>query len=498
MKIEDLTPEQLYELLLELDAQTAERLKRLYSEFSKEIANMPGIKSYLSGKEVKYFSEIRNLKGIDGKIDKLIDEIYSIVASAQETAWRIGEKMTETLVLSMLSSELSDNLRKSGLFKHRNKAMNAFKLNKDKFDISTRVWKDGIKAQIEESIQLAVSDGESAQKLSRDLREYLQEPNKLFRRVRDKETGELKLSKAAKQYHPGQGVYRSSYMNARRLAATEINNSYRRAEWESYQKNHVIVGFEIRLSNNHTLKNPKTGKPEKFTDICDYAQGRYPKDFVWDGWHPLCRCIMTPIFATQEERAAMTQAILEGKDPTTVKPKMITDIPKKFIEWSRVHRKQISGWNKLPRYITNNPKYAEKYFIYPKIFIDASATSKTLALTNEQKLHRKGLQEYAIKNFKGKTVTNHVNVEITAKGIKEFLNQPHAQYFEKNELVKRLPDIIEKAEYNGRIPYHKNNHDIVGSHIFKIKINGVDSYLIARESVSGYIRLYSISDSLKI
>lgn len=370
MKTDDLTPDQLYNLLLELDAQTAARLKRLYSEFSKEIANIPGVKSYLFGKKLKSFSDINGIKGIDGKIDKLIDEIYSIVTSAQETAWRIGEKVTETLVLSKISTELADNLRKSGLFKHRNKAMDAFKFNKDKFDISTRVWKDGIKAQIEESVQLAVSNGESAQKLSKDLREYLQEPKKLFRRIRDKETGELKLSKAAKQYHPGQGVYRSSYMNARRLAATEINNSYRMAEWESYQNNPVIVGFQIRLSNNHTLKNPKTGKPEPFIDICDYAQGRYPKDFVWYGWHPHCRCIMTPIFATQEDIAAMTQAILDGKEPTTVKPKMITDIPDKFIKWSQTHKKQISGWSALPYYVTNNPKYAEKYFIYPKVFKD--------------------------------------------------------------------------------------------------------------------------------
>ena len=55
MKTDDLTLEQLYNLLLELDAQTASRLKRLYSEFSSEIANIPGIKSYLSGKKLKSF-----------------------------------------------------------------------------------------------------------------------------------------------------------------------------------------------------------------------------------------------------------------------------------------------------------------------------------------------------------------------------------------------------------------------------------------------------------
>lgn len=456
MKTDDLTPEQLYNLLLELDAHTAARLKRLYSEFSKEIANIPGVKSYLSGKKLKTFSDINGIKGIDGKIDKLIDEIYSIVISAQETAWRIGEKFTETLVLSKISSELSDYLRKSGLFKHRNKAMNAFKLNKDKFDISTRVWKDGIKTQIEESVQLAVSNGESAQKLSKDLREYLQEPKKLFRRVRDKETGELKLSKAAKQYHPGQGVYRSSYMNARRLAATEINNSYRMAEWESYQNNPVIVGFQIRLSNNHTLKNPVTGKPEPFIDICDYAQGKYPKDFVWYGWHPHCRCIMTPIFATQDEQDAMTQAILDGKDPTTVKPKMITDIPKKFIEWSRIHRKQISGWNTLPHYITNNPKYAEKYFIYKSVFKDAQGF-------------------YSVKTFEnGGNVKIHQNVNKKASDYKDIYNIS-MEFAKMGKKTAILPNVHFKSKEYKNIfgalegtPYHQKCPDFkVGNKFYE-------------------------------
>lgn len=58
--------------------------------------------------------------------------------------------------------------------------------------------------------------------MTRDLRNYLQHPDVLFRRVRDQH-GILRLSQAAKDYHPGQGVYRSSYKNARRLTATETN-----------------------------------------------------------------------------------------------------------------------------------------------------------------------------------------------------------------------------------------------------------------------------------
>lgn len=45
---------------------------------------------------------------------------------------------------------------------------------------------------------------------------------RLYRRVRGAD-GKLHLSKAAKAYHPSQGVYRSSYKNAMRLTRTECN-----------------------------------------------------------------------------------------------------------------------------------------------------------------------------------------------------------------------------------------------------------------------------------
>ena len=54
-----------------------------------------------------------------------------------------------------------------------------------------------------------------------------------------------------------------------------------------------------------------------------------------------------------------------------------------------------------------------------------------ISLTDEQKAHRKELQREAIAKYKGQVVHNGVDVCITATGIKEFLNQPHEQYFEK-------------------------------------------------------------------
>jgi hypothetical protein len=55
-------------------------------------------------------------------------------------------------------------------------------------NLSDRVWKytKAFKTEMELAIDLGL-DGRSSQKLSQDVRSLLNEPNKLFRRVRDKE-----------------------------------------------------------------------------------------------------------------------------------------------------------------------------------------------------------------------------------------------------------------------------------------------------------------------
>ena len=50
-------------------------------------------------------------------------------------------------------------------------------------------------------LDLGIRSGKSAAAMTRDLRQYLQHPDKLFRRVRD-EHGLLKLSQVAKDFHP--------------------------------------------------------------------------------------------------------------------------------------------------------------------------------------------------------------------------------------------------------------------------------------------------------
>ncbi|GGE14040.1 MULTISPECIES: hypothetical protein [Sphingobacterium] len=67
---------------------------------------------------------------------------------------------------------------------------------------------------------MGIKEGRSAAQMARDHKQYLAEPDRLFRRIRNFD-GKLVLSKAAMEYNPGQVVYRSSYKNAMRLARAE-------------------------------------------------------------------------------------------------------------------------------------------------------------------------------------------------------------------------------------------------------------------------------------
>lgn len=152
--------------------------------------------------------------------------------------------------------------------------------------LSGRVWNltQQYRTEIEMALDVAIHEGTPANQLTSVLKKYLQNPDTLFRKYRDK-NGILQLSQKAKEYRSGQGVYRSAYKNAERLARTEINIAYRTADIERWQSMDMIVGYEIKRS-----KHPHG------CEICDMMKGIYPKSFVWVGNHPNCRCYMTPVF----------------------------------------------------------------------------------------------------------------------------------------------------------------------------------------------------------
>lgn len=126
---------------------------------------------------------------------------------------------------------------------------------------------------------------------------------------------------------------------------------------------------------------------------------------------------------------------------------------------------------------------------------EARKEHKKIELTPEQKVYRKALQEEARKSYQGTTIlSSDIPIRVTKTGIKEFLNQPHVHYFEKNELIRRLPQVLQGTKYLGAIPYHKGNPNIRQSHLFELTINGDKTWIIAREDLAGEITFHSITD----
>lgn len=129
----------------------------------------------------------------------------------------------------------------------------------------------------------------------------------------------------------------------------------------------------------------------------------------------------------------------------------------------------------------------------------ARKAQKKIELTIEQKAYRKTLQEKAWERYRDSYLSsNGIQIKITHKGIKEYLNQPHVHYFAKNELIRRLPQVLKEAKYLGAVPYHKSNPNIVRSHLFELTINGDKTWIIAREDLAGEITFYSITDDPSI
>lgn len=290
-------------------------------------------------------------------VNALAAKMQAVITKGSREQWLYACKKNDDFIASILNTS-KINPKKLQKMQDRNlEALKTFQGRKvNGMDLSQRVWKytGQLKTTMELGIDVALGKGTSAAQLSRELRKYLQEPDNLFRKVKDKH-GNLTLSKAAKALHPGQGVYRSSYKNAMRLTRSEINLAYKEADQLRWQQLDFVVGYEIKLSNNHTLNG------EPFVDICDKLAGKYPKSFKFKGWHPQCRCTVVPILQSREEfnddELADLKSALNGKEYQKYSSKeTVTDVPDNFKEWIQENAERSRNWASQPYFVRDNFK----------------------------------------------------------------------------------------------------------------------------------------------
>lgn len=305
--------------------------------------------------------EIDKYPATSQKIRNLLLQLYNNLNTAildgVNASWTLANNKNNELARLVFGDNLGrlseDEYRR--YFTNNDAALASFiKRKEDGMNLSDKVWKytKQYKGEIELALDLGIGQGKSAVEMAKDLRQYLNNPDALYRRVRDK-YGNLHLSKNAAAYHPGQGVYRSAVRNAQRLSRTENNMAYRTADFIRWQEADYVVGIKIMLSNNHTTKNSK-GEAVPFTDICDELQGNYPKTFHFRGWHPHCRCKAVPITKTEEEIKKDTADILAGRKPGTDSINAIKDVPQAFKNWVANNTERFAKSAGQPYFVRDN------------------------------------------------------------------------------------------------------------------------------------------------
>ena len=372
--------------LLQRTEGYASNVRAIYEQYFTEIINL------VKGTELEdgvpfSFSEYGYGEEVNSILRKMYSRVYQVIRGGVEKEWLTANENNDELVKAVFGESSIEDNHFARFFKRNKEAMDAFFARKNSdhgLNLSQKVWNytGQFKEELENTLDLAIGEGTGANRIATRVKQYLNEPDKWYRRFRykkgedadgnpvyglkwkrrvwDKESEGYKwVDDEPKDYRPGRGVYRSSARNAQRLARTETNMAYRTADFERWQQLDFVVGIEIKLSNNHTTKDSK-GNIVRLYDVCDDLAGIYPKTFKWRGWHPHCRCYQVPVLAKDDEMDEMLDAILDGKNPASVPCEgKVRQLPSQFTEWLERNEERMNDARErgtLPYFIRDNER----------------------------------------------------------------------------------------------------------------------------------------------
>lgn len=372
----------------------ADNVRRLYATATDELLKLSAMKAANGVSAAFSFSDNKRLsEQANAILRTLYSGVYNEIKGGVIAEWGNANKSCDALITSIFGRKVKEDNHYARFFARNKESVDAFFKRKSEYgglNLSQRVWKyvGDFKTEMEMALSVAMGEGKSAATISREVRKYLQRPDMMFRRFRVK-TGEQDIFDAdgnivgkepvygrvwkrkvvdavtgnvswqtvnLKDYSFGRGVYRSSYKNAMRLARTETNMAYRTADQERWRQLDFVIGYRVVLSDNH---------PEP--DICNDlsakrgekgSRGVYPKDFVFKGWHPQCRCYVVPILADEKEFDKIQEAILND-EPIPESKSVIREPNKYFQDWWKSNKNRVVEAQSLPYWVKDNPKYTK-------------------------------------------------------------------------------------------------------------------------------------------
>ena len=246
-------------------------------------------------------------------------------------------------------------------------------------NLSDRVWnytqqtKSEFEVAVSQVLENGIGKGISAESLGRQVRQYLNNPDMMYRRYHRKQLMSDGTKKDIVEWRRriidkegkvrfikedlakvGTGVYRSARQNALRLTITETNMAYNYSNCKRWESEPFVLGIRIRLSANH---------PEE--DICDELAGDYPKTFMWRGWHPRCMCSVSPILMDRKsDEWKKLRKMPKEEYEAYQSPHLVKNVPSAFSEWCERNKKKLKvarDNDKLPYFVRDNIKAVGKF-----------------------------------------------------------------------------------------------------------------------------------------
>lgn len=324
-------------------------VEQIYDTLNLEVAKAVSCTDYSaeSDKPFKWSDYPQTRKQIADIQMQFVDDIHSVIYRGTSEEWKNSNEVQDLMAdkVQQAYDAIVDKKKYTVLYQTNSDALKSFQSRKDKgLNISDKLWKQSTtyKEELEAAISCAIQKGTSAITLSKQISKYLLDFPSLQKDYKEK-------------YGSARHLLDCEYRSIR-LARSEINMAYRTAENERWKQMDFVVGYEIKLSSSHHHRMPHG-------DICDRLAGKYPKDFVWTGWHPNDLCYKIPILKTEEEFWEW-----DGRsDVSTESVNEVKDVPDAFKQWVGANAYRIEEAKKrrtLPYFVRDNQKRIDSILDY--------------------------------------------------------------------------------------------------------------------------------------
>ena len=338
--------------------QYVARVQSIYDDLCLQAAKIAESTAYGGGVPFLFsdYPEVGQL--VEDLKTQFVGAMRGLIYSGTSEEWKQSNIIQDLLAKKVLKSYDAqiDGEKEKAYFQTNSGALRAFQERTEKgMNLSDKLWNqsENYVREMECAISSAIEKGMSAVTLSKRLSKYLNDFDSLKADYGEKYGHAVDCTDCE---------YRSI-----RLARSEINMAYRTAEQTRWRQMDFITGYEIKLSGSHPRE-----------DICDAMQGRYPKDFVFNGWHPNCLCMCLPIIMGEDDYWNMR----EGR---TIEAEPVTDVPEPMKQWLEDNQQKIQDselrgtlpyWLRDNNYKTYRADFSANAYEYADTTLPINAISR--------------------------------------------------------------------------------------------------------------------------